>query len=60
MNDNHWYASVSSKATVARVTPEFVRQQRDQQLFSALACSIVDEHYRADDLEIKPTPLATG
>ncbi|MBB5374228.1 glycosyltransferase [Acidocella aromatica] len=35
----HWYASVRSKPYVARISPGYVREHRDSQLYSALVCS---------------------
>ena len=33
----HWYASVRTKARVAQIDPDYVRNHRESQLFSALA-----------------------
>ncbi len=33
----HWYASVRTKEVVPRITPDYIRQRKDKQLFSALA-----------------------
>lgn len=38
----HWYASVRSAPHVARLTPAFVREHAQRQLFSALALPTVD------------------
>ena len=43
----HWYASVRTKALVARITPDYVRRNRDRQLYSALVCANLDRFARA-------------
>lgn len=35
----HWYASVRSKPYVARISPSYVREHKNSQLYSALVCS---------------------
>jgi hypothetical protein len=35
----HWYASVRTKSRVAQITPDYVRDHRDRQLYSALVCA---------------------
>ena len=40
----HWYASVRTKSLVARITPAYVRRNRDIQLYSALVCSNIDRY----------------
>jgi hypothetical protein len=37
----HWYASVRSKPYVARISPGYVREHRNSQLYSALVCSAI-------------------
>ncbi|MBB2201313.1 glycosyltransferase [Gluconacetobacter tumulisoli] len=37
----HWYASVRTKSRVAQITPRYVRDHRDHQLYSALVCSCI-------------------
>jgi Glycosyltransferase sugar-binding region containing DXD motif len=37
----HWYASVRTKARVARINPAYVREHREHQLYSALVCSCI-------------------
>ena len=37
----HWYASVRSKPYVARISPGYVREHRDSQLYSALVCAAI-------------------
>lgn len=37
----HWYASVRTKSRVALIDPEYVREHRDRQLYSALVCSCI-------------------
>ena len=37
----HWYASVRTKPRVAQITPEYVREHREHQLYSALICSCI-------------------
>ncbi len=39
----HWYASVRTKPLVAQISPGYVRQHRERQLYSALVCSCIDE-----------------
>ncbi|MDR3505837.1 MAG: glycosyltransferase [Acidocella sp.] len=34
----HWYASVRSKPYVARISPDYVREHKNSQLYSALVC----------------------
>jgi len=38
----HWYASVRSKSRVAQITPHYVEQYRERQLYSALIYSCID------------------
>jgi hypothetical protein len=35
----HWYASVRGRSRVARISPDYVKQHRDHQLYSALVCA---------------------
>ncbi len=35
----HWYASVRTKSRVAQITPDYVRDHRDRELYSALVSS---------------------
>lgn len=37
----HWYASVRTAPKVAAIDPEYVRQHRHRQLYSALVCSCI-------------------
>jgi hypothetical protein len=37
----HWYASVRTKSRVAQINPEYVREHREHQLYSALVCSCI-------------------
>jgi hypothetical protein len=37
----HWYASVRTKARVALVSPAYVREHRERQLYSALVCAYI-------------------
>ncbi len=37
----HWYASVRAKSWIARIDPQFVREHRDRQFYSALVCACV-------------------
>ena len=37
----HWYASVRTKSWVALIDPDFVRNHRESQLYSALACKYI-------------------
>lgn len=39
----HWYASVRTKSRVAAITPDYVREHRRQELYSALVCSCVSD-----------------
>ncbi len=39
----HWYASVRTKPLVAQITPRYVREHRERQLYSALVCSCIRE-----------------
>ncbi len=43
----HWYASVRSKPLVAQISPGYVREHRERQLYSALVCSCIHELPRA-------------
>lgn len=35
----HWYASVRTKSRVSRIDPDYVRKNRQRQLYSALVCA---------------------
>ena len=35
----HWYASVRRKHNVTRINPDYIRQHRDNQLYSMLVCT---------------------
>ena len=37
----HWYASVRTNSRIARISPRYVRDHREHQLYSALACSSI-------------------
>jgi Glycosyltransferase sugar-binding region containing DXD motif len=37
----HWYASVRTRSRVTQITPRYVRDHRDRQLYSALVCAFV-------------------
>ncbi|HEV2678436.1 MAG TPA: glycosyltransferase [Aliidongia sp.] len=37
----HWYASVRTKSRVALINPQYVREHRSHQLYSALVCSCI-------------------
>ncbi|HEY7979693.1 MAG TPA: glycosyltransferase [Rhizomicrobium sp.] len=37
----HWYASVRTKSRVALIAPDYVREHRNHQLYSALVCSCI-------------------
>jgi hypothetical protein len=37
----HWYASVRTSSKVAAINPQYVREYRDRQLYSALVCSCI-------------------
>lgn len=37
----HWYASVRTKSRVVQITPEYVREHQDRQLYSALVCHCI-------------------
>jgi hypothetical protein len=37
----HWYASVRTKSRVARITPNYVREHREHQLYGALVCACI-------------------
>lgn len=37
----HWYASVRTKSRVAQITPAYVREHQNRQLYSALVCSYI-------------------
>jgi hypothetical protein len=37
----HWYASVRTRARVAQINPQYVREHRERQLYSALVCSCI-------------------
>ena len=39
----HWYASIRTKSRVALITPAYVREHRNRQLYSALVCSYVSK-----------------
>nr|WP_321984047.1 glycosyltransferase [uncultured Lichenicoccus sp.] len=39
----HWYASVRTQSLVARITPAYVRTNRDRQLYSAMVCTNIDQ-----------------
>lgn len=39
----HWYASVRTRSLVTQITPAYVRENRGQQLYSALVCSCVSK-----------------
>lgn len=37
----HWYASVRTKSRVAQITPAYVKEHQERQLYSALVCAHV-------------------
>ena len=37
----HWYASVRTRSRVARISPNYVREHRQHQLYSALICACI-------------------
>jgi hypothetical protein len=37
----HWYASVRTRSRVAQISPEYVQEHRQHQLYSALVCSYI-------------------
>jgi hypothetical protein len=37
----HWYASIRTKSRVARINPQYVREHREHQLYSALVWSCI-------------------
>jgi hypothetical protein len=37
----HWYASIRTKSRIAQITPRYVRQYRERQLYSALVCACI-------------------
>jgi hypothetical protein len=37
----HWYASVRTRSKIAAIDPQYVREHRDRQLYSALVCSCI-------------------
>jgi hypothetical protein len=39
----HWYASVRTEPRVALVSPTYVREHREHQLYSALVCSCISD-----------------
>jgi hypothetical protein len=40
----HWYASVRTRSKVAAIDPQFVREHRERQLYSALVCSCISKN----------------
>ncbi len=43
----HWYSSVSNRGVVRRMSPEFVRENADRQMLSALARPFLDADFAA-------------
>jgi hypothetical protein len=39
----HWYASVRTKARVASITPAYIREHRNRELYSALVWACVSK-----------------
>ncbi len=37
----HWYASIRTKSRVAQITPGYVQEHQNHQLYSALVCSFI-------------------